>query len=271
MCSLEKARKAVHEALCDSFNTPLALSVITDIITKANIYLKQNEKTPSNPSAYISLAAIKEIARWLTRLLTIFGLDASSSAVDGGDRIGWSTGDTTTASGDVEETAMPYVRVLSKYRDAVKQLAINNHSASISKELLSLSDNVRDEDMVPLGISLEDRNSANGEPALVKFVPAEQLIAAREEKRKIVREKEEKKEKARLERVIIEKEREDKAKLSHLDMFRTDEFEEWDENGIPTREKGGNELTKSRSKNLKKAWDKQKKMHEAWLKSQGKA
>jgi cysteinyl-tRNA synthetase len=68
-----------------------------------------------------------------------------------------------------------------------------------------------------------------------------------------------------------EKEKEDKAKLSHLEMFRTDEFEEWDENGIPTREKGGHELTKSRSKNLRKVWDRQKKAHEAWLKSQGKA
>lgn len=88
---LDQARKTVHDALCDSFNTPIALAVISDIIGKTNIYLKENEKSPAQPDAYISMAAVKEVARWITRLVAIFGLDAASGASDGGDRIGWSS------------------------------------------------------------------------------------------------------------------------------------------------------------------------------------
>jgi cysteinyl-tRNA synthetase len=84
---------------------------------------------------------------------------------------------TKSETGNAEEIAMPYVRVLSKYRDQIKKLAISNPTTSISKEQLVLSDNVRDEGLIPLGVSLEDRNSAHGEPALVKFVPASKLIA----------------------------------------------------------------------------------------------
>lgn len=115
----------------------------------------------------------------------------------------------------------------------------------------------------------EDRNSVNHEPALVKFVPSSELIAARDEKRKIAAERERNKERARLERERVEAEKLEKGKLSHLEMFKSDEYEEWDEHGIPTKEKGGNEVSKSKSKTLKKAWERQKKAHEAYLQSTG--
>jgi cysteinyl-tRNA synthetase len=245
--SLDEARKGVHDALCDSFNTPLAMSTIIDLISKTNLYLRDNEKTPVNPNAYLSIASVKEIARWITRLLDIFGLDGASSTANGGDRIGWSTSQKGESS-NAEETAMPYVRVLSKYRDQVKKLSISNPNDSISKELLSISDTVRD-DLVPLGVSLEDRNSANDEPALVKFVSPTELIATREEKRKIAAEREGNKEKARLERERLEAEKLDKSKLSHLEMFKTEEYEEWDENGLPIKEKGARKLPSRKARN----------------------
>jgi cysteinyl-tRNA synthetase len=61
-----------------------------------------------------------------------------------------------------------------------------------------------------------------------------------------------------------ERERLEKGKLSHLEMFRTAEFSEWDEEGLPTKDKEGKEVAKSRSKKLKKDWERQKKLHEAW-------
>jgi cysteinyl-tRNA synthetase len=60
----------------------------------------------------------------------------------------------------------------------------------------------------------------------------------------------------------------EKGKLSHLEMFRPpndDMYEAWDEEGMPTRERGGEPLAKSRLKKLKKDWERQKKAHEAWL------
>ena len=63
----------------------------------------------------------------------------------------------------------------------------------------------------------------------------------------------------------------EKAKVSHLDMFRTAEFSAWDENGMPTKDAQGEEVTKSRLKKLQKDWQRQKKLHEDWLKRQGAA
>jgi cysteinyl-tRNA synthetase len=60
----------------------------------------------------------------------------------------------------------------------------------------------------------------------------------------------------------------EKAKLSPLQMFRTEEYGEWDESGIPTRDAKGEEVTKTRRKKLTKDWERQKKLHDGWLASQ---
>lgn len=160
---------------------------------------------------------------------------------------------------------MPYLRALSSFRDAVRQLAIANPSDNTSKDLLLLSDRLRDYDLASLGVALDDRDSANGKPALIKFAAAEELIAAREEKDRRTAEKEQKKEEARLKREEEDRKKEEIAKVSHKDMYKTAEWSEWDEDGVPTKDSEGKEVTKSRGKVLKKGWEKQKKVHEAWL------
>jgi cysteinyl-tRNA synthetase len=49
-----------------------------------------------------------------------------------------------------------------------------------------------------------------------------------------------------------------------LEMFRTSEFSAWDADGLPTADAEGKEVAKSRSKKLRKDWERQKKLHEAW-------
>jgi cysteinyl-tRNA synthetase len=49
-------------------------------------------------------------------------------------------------------------------------------------------------------------------------------------------------------------------------MFRDDRFSAWDEDGIPTKTKEGEEVTKNA---LKKRWDLQKKAHEEWKAKNG--
>ncbi|CUS12681.1 unnamed protein product [Tuber aestivum] len=255
---LDTARQNLHTALCDNFNTPAAMKALTDLIGSTNKYMSQTR----------SLAAVKEIARWVTRIVTIFGLDPTSTP-NGSDRIGWADS-TTTSSTDAEEIALPYLRTLSTFRDSVRALAISNPKDVISKDILLLSDRLRDHDLASLGVALDDRDSAKGAPALIKFVPAEELVAAREEKERRTAEKERKKEEARLKKEEEERKREELAKVSHLEMFKTDgRFSEWDEQGIPTKDKEGVEVTKSRRKALTKDWEKRKKLHEGWLKAKG--
>lgn len=274
---LHTARANLHAALCDNFNTPLAMLTISDLIAKTNIY------TRNNPDSF-SLAAVKEIARWITRIVNIFGLDSPSSSAVAGDKIGWADSSEASSEGGASESskediALPYVRVLSSFRDKLRHMAVTSETKSVpSKDLLQLCDHVRDYDLVDLGVALDDRESlststtdtaAGTKPALVKFAPRATLLAQRAEKELKAREKEAKKEQLRLERLEAERKKLEAGKVSHLEMFRTEEFSEWDGEGIPVKLKSGEEVPKSRGKKLRKEWERQKKLHEAWLAAQG--
>jgi cysteinyl-tRNA synthetase len=51
---------------------------------------------------------------------------------------------------------MPYLRVLSSFRDGVRQLAIAKNDNAL-KEVLKLCDTLRDDDLVSLGVALDDQ------------------------------------------------------------------------------------------------------------------
>lgn len=49
---------------------------------------------------------------------------------------------------------MPYARALSSFRDGIRRLAIENAKLS---EILALCDQLRDQEMVDLGVALDDQ------------------------------------------------------------------------------------------------------------------
>ena len=51
---------------------------------------------------------------------------------------------------------MPYLRALSSFRDGVRKIAIAKGETAL-KDILALSDKLRDEDLVPLGVALDDQ------------------------------------------------------------------------------------------------------------------
>ncbi|KAJ5176764.1 cysteine--tRNA ligase [Penicillium canariense] len=280
---LEAAKTAVHKHLCDSFNTAGAMQTISELITKYN----------SADKAILSPKDVEAAARWVTSLVNIFGLNGATPA-DSTD-IGWS-------GIDVPEEAKPFLYPLSTMRDTIRQAALSKEgissqqieeatkeaspseasesakpyaevlsnfrtkvislksSDSAGKEILTLCDRVRDIDLFDLGIYLEDRDNL---PALVRPVTRE-MIQAREEKEARARQKQLEKQKREQEAL----KQLEKGKLSHLEMFRTNEYSAWDDEGLPTRDAAGEELTKSRAKKLRKDWERQKKVHEAWLAKQ---
>lgn len=52
---------------------------------------------------------------------------------------------------------MPYLRVLSSFRDEVRKLALKGAN---SKEILELCDRLRDNELVDLGVALDDQEGA---------------------------------------------------------------------------------------------------------------
>lgn len=253
------------------------MATISDLITTHN----SASASQTAPSATLA------IARWVTSMVNTFGLNGTTKVDD--DIIGWS-------GIDVPEDAKPILASISRKRDELRskansgiltkqdlepvpypRVASQNHvfaevlhkfnrdlsdlnaSHSLVKDVRQLSDRLRDVDLFTRGIYLEDREN---QPALIRPVTKE-LRAAKHERE----DRAQQKQKAKEEREKEAGSKADKGRLSHKDMFRTEEYGAWDADGMPTQEKGGEEVTKSKKKKLQKDWDRQKKLHEAWLKT----
>ena len=280
---LRQAEAETLKALCDSFNTAKVMDIIQDLIGTVNASEDPN------------LQSVLEVARWITSMVNIFGLngDAGPEAIE----IGWSgldipaaSKDLVSALSDLRDHARSQARsskgldkqqleLLSedpKYNpDAYKEapgeiraifsdfkndMTSLDSSDNLTKAVLQLCDKLRDVDLWNQDIYLEDREG--NRPALIRPVTRE-LRAAREEKE----ERDRQKLQAKLEREREAAAKADKGRQSHLEMFKTTEYSSWDEEGIPTKDAKGEDIPKSRGKKLKKDWERQKKLHEAWVKT----
>lgn len=280
------AQTDMHEALCDSFNTPKAMRVLSDLISTYN----------TTPKSSITDETTIVLATWLTNLVRILGLDGTTQPTD--PTIGWSGIDipdhakplvypasalrdavrAAAKSGTLDPAtlealasrdrapahqpaaALPYAEVLSQFQDDVCALA---RARAPAKDYLALCDALRDVRLWDLGVYLEDAQE-EGQAALVRPLDRA-LLAAREEKE--AREREKAVAKARRDEEAAK--RAEKGRMDPREMFRTGEYSAWDDEGMPTRDDKGEELAKSRVKKLRKAWEQQKKAHEAWKAEQG--
>ncbi|QDS69024.1 hypothetical protein FKW77_009616 [Venturia effusa] len=284
----QKAERDLDGALCDSFDTSKALQIISELITDFN----------SVPSSTLSNEPVLVVARWVTRILTIFGLDGNEDPADV-TRIGWAGVDipkpahefifplsalrdevrAQARSKELSYTAIldkateyspakiqdqdkiKFAEVYSEFQEEVKTLAEKKAPA---KDLLALADRLRDLSLWDLDIYLEDRD---GLPALVRPVD-NNLRSQRAEKDNLAQAKLVAKAKREKDEAEKKKAAEEKAKIHPKDLFRTEEYSEWTEEGLPTKVKDGKEVTKNQLKKLTKEWEKQKKVHEEWIKGQ---
>ncbi|KAI7894869.1 cysteinyl-tRNA synthetase [Mucor mucedo] len=245
---LQNKQDSVHAALCDSINTPKVMDEVLDMVNVTNKYM-----TAAGAKG-VNILLLNKVAKWITSLMKIFGV------ADSGVEIGFGAA-TGQAGGNTEEILMPYLQTLSTFRDQVRIGARNKVEHT---EFLKMCDDLRDNQLVELSVSLDDQEDGI---ALVKLVPREELIQAREKKLAMAAEKEAKKAAAAAERERKRLEKLEKGKVAPGDMFKSsEEFSKFDEAGFPTHTKDGEEITKSRKKKAQKEWDMQKKLHEEYLK-----
>jgi len=252
--NLIQCQNAVNVALCDNFDTVTSIQAMLDLISKVNVYISQKGQQKKEANIQV----LSKIARFLTKMIKCFGLTPDTDAP-----IGFI--DASSVGGNKDEIVMPYLQVLSKFRDNVRNLAINKKD---HKELLMLCDKLRDEDLVDLGVSLDDRDDG---VALVKLVDRETLIKQREEKLEKERQKKLQKEAKQAAAAKKRAEKLAKGKTPPNELFKTEEckklYSEWDENGMPTKDIEGKELSKSAVKKLNKLYNAQVKLHEEYKKS----
>jgi cysteinyl-tRNA synthetase len=303
--TLEKTQADMKTALSNSVDTPQAVLIIADLISKANIHINTHKSD-------MDIRGLEEVARRITKIVGIFGLDANATPAYNG--LGWASSasnanlspkaavepyalvyqkvksevqslslhsevldkliatdvDSELASlessgtRDPEALASPYLRSVSRIRDELRNLAIKSES---KKQILTLSDHIRDNYLFNLDVWLDDRPDGQGSP--IKFIRKEELIAEREEKAAKEREREAEKQAKRPKKEQEDCEKAEKGKLSPLEMFRDDKFSAWDEDGITTKTKEGEEVTKNALKKLKKQWDLQNKAHGEWKAKNG--
>jgi cysteinyl-tRNA synthetase len=118
---LEQAKKDLDAALRNSFDTPSAMQVILRLVRNANIYMNDKNSEPS-------LQALEAVARWVTKIVGIFGLDATAKPPY--DGLGWSSaGAAASAHVDPQTAVKPYAAVFAKVKADVQ--ALNLSEASI--------------------------------------------------------------------------------------------------------------------------------------------
>ena len=284
--ALKKAKNETQEALCDSFNTPMVMTAISELISTFNIIADKSQ---------LSTDVVKTAGQYVTSMVNLLGLNGNASPQEG--PIGWS-------GISIPDAAKPYVYPVARLRDELrrkarwaeglkpedlematqenapseesstgeadvyakiadqfsKDVTALKNSNSLAKDVLQLCDRLRDVDLWDKGIYLEDRD--DNQPALVRPVTKEQLAARREKEAKEAQKLQAKEDAAK-----EAAEKAQQGKLSHREMFRTLEYSAWDDDGIPTKDNRGEEVTKSKRKKLAKDWERQKKLHEKWLKA----
>ncbi|KAJ2500758.1 cysteinyl-tRNA synthetase [Coemansia sp. RSA 1972] len=253
--ALKDAKSQVHSALLDSFDTPAAMRAIQEIVSRTNTYLQRGRDN-------IDLQVVQTVVEYLSRIMRVFGMSNESSALGWGSSAASSDGQ---GAADRESILLPVARVLSDFRDVVRELAL---SGGDKQALLKLCDKIRDSDLPELGVIIDDHGDGR---ALVKIADPEEIRRDRERQeaeiaqRLLTKQREaQKAEEKRQSRLA-------KGKQSPEEMFRTPEmldlYSAWDERGIPTKDKAGEELTKNKVKKLTKDYDAQKKLHEKYLES----
>uniref|UniRef100_A0AAY4DB33 Cysteine--tRNA ligase, cytoplasmic n=1 Tax=Denticeps clupeoides TaxID=299321 RepID=A0AAY4DB33_9TELE len=242
-------RSAVHEALCDNIDTRTALEEMRALVSHSNSYMASRKSARLMPNRTL----LQTIAVYLTDMLKTFG------AIEGTEAIGFPVGG-NGESADLESTVMPYLRVLSDFREGVRKIAREQKVTDI----LKLCDSVRDETLPDLGVRLEDHE---GLPTVMKLVDRETLLKEKEEKRKLEEEKRRKKEDAARKKQEQEMAKLAKMKIPPSEMFRSelDKYSAFDDKGFPTHDSEGKEISKGQIKKLRKLYEVQEKLYNDYL------
>ncbi|CAD2220619.1 tRNA synthetases class I (C) catalytic domain containing protein, putative [Angomonas deanei] len=145
---IEKFRtteEAVHAALCDNFDTPVALTALMDLVSHTNRYLSLTDKNTNPDAERPSVTLLQKVGRYITRIFKVFGV------VEGTDAIGL---DSSAAGESGEANSFNIVvDTLVEFRDNVRNTAKETNTIP---SFIKLCDAVRDEKLIDAGVRLED-------------------------------------------------------------------------------------------------------------------
>ncbi|GMH93982.1 hypothetical protein TL16_g12774 [Triparma laevis f. inornata] len=254
--AIDDCKAAVHDALCDDFDTPTVMSSLQNLVNATNLYLQAKEKEGVKPVVLV----VRSAGVYVTRVFKVFGL-----VPEGGD-IGFPVGGGEGGESK-EDLLAPFLDAVLDFRSAIRSAARDKDFSS----LLKLCDGLRDDVLPGLGVQLEDKEGSKG---VWKLANPEDIKRQKEQKEQEAARKAE--EKAAREREAAEKEKAnliaplDFLKTLTLDDGKTLKYGNFGEDGMPTHNNEGEELNKNQTKKAKKEFEGQKKKYEKAMAKQSK-
>ncbi|XP_038054512.1 cysteine--tRNA ligase, cytoplasmic-like [Patiria miniata] len=246
----ETCRSKVNEALCDSVDTKMALESMRALIGQCNVYMQERRAAKAPPNRRL----LQNAAVYITKMLRVFG------AIEGDEPIGFPMSG-AAQNVNVEETVMPYLQVLSEFREQVRQTARQQKAVDI----LKLCDALRDDILPDLGVRLEDREEG---AAVVKLVDKETILRERQLAKQQAEEKQRKKEEAKRKEQEKQAAKDAQRRIPPSQMFlqETSKYSAFDDKGMPTHDAEGKELSGKQIKKLAKLYQAQEKLYNEYLK-----
>ncbi len=262
---LQDSQDKLDAALKDDFDTATAMQVLVDLIKATNSYLQQESGSPV-------VLVVSNIARYITRILQIFGIITVNH-----DQIGF--GDGGDAAVSREQILAPVLDALVNFRSQVRDLA----RVQDARGVLGACDQFRDDVLPDLGVRLEDitgtNNSTGGTTSIWKLADPQELQRERQQRQLEIQRKQEEKEKAESERL----QKEAMNRLSPAEYMKVitmeDEttkqtvvkYSQFDSTtGMPTHMNDGEPLNKNQTKKAQKEFQGQEKKYEKYLAQQQK-
>jgi cysteinyl-tRNA synthetase len=233
-----KAQEAVHAALLNNFDTPEVLKQLFDVVREANAYINLQKSKSQPPKALL----LHKIASYIAHILGVMGIEFPEHGYGG------SSASATASAGNKE-----ILDVFAAFRKEVRTAAKEKKPPT---DFLQMTDRLRDEVMPELGIRLED-DGVNPWTAVSADVLKKEIA---DKKRLEAVKVADKKKRRRVVLVRDIKNYED-ARQEPTAIFNSGAYSKFDEQGVPTHDSEGKELSKSARGKLQKEFQKRQKDH----------
>ena len=246
---LEAAQNGVNVALCDNMNYPDAMRCLFDLVSAVNKYLAEMEKTQTAPK----LLLVKRCGAFVEKMMRVFGVtrDDQASFLDM-----YKEGQEGN-----NDFACKVMDTFVDFRDKIREVAKNPELAAVGDikgAMMKACDVLRDDVLPELGIRLEDKPTGK---AVWKLDSAEEMRKQKEEKIAQQKQKQINKLASLIKNNVKAIEKHTAALVAPAAMFKTEAYSQWTEEGLPTHDAEGVELSKNQGKQVAKAHAQRAKEH----------
>uniref|UniRef100_T1KNQ3 Cysteine--tRNA ligase, cytoplasmic n=2 Tax=Tetranychus urticae TaxID=32264 RepID=T1KNQ3_TETUR len=165
MIKFEEVKQSIEDALCDNFDTKLALRYVSSLISDVYIYLKDN----LSPNRKILI----DVKHYIINLMRIFGAWEKDELADV----------KLPPQGQLdlkskEEQILEKIQELANFRLEMRQFGLERKENEVLTECDALRQNLMD-----LGVKLEDRETAGQMLTKIRFMDKEVLLKEIQEKK----------------------------------------------------------------------------------------